>query len=250
LRQVCLNAMEDDIVEMIQIADSNPSNLFVNNKSVLLIYTDSGSKFASVAEWNTLLQNARNRLNRDFYIVGTTLTPSFFGCFDGLAPWVNVGIWASVTGATVYDRAYNWITDEHQKLLSEVKNFHGRVVLGGVAPGFDDYTKEWGKCVTRYIPRDPTLLDAIFDFLKANNIKGLVMETWDDWTEGTHFEPDVEGGPSLLLHLRQNIGKLFNETPDPTGDTRLVNRWNNYGQLRNCKGTSNIGPIPVTNITC
>jgi len=175
---------------------------------------------------------------------------NFFGCFDALAPWVNLGIWDGASGKTTYDRALNWIKAEHQGLLTNVKNFPGRVVFGGVAPGFDDYTKDWGNCKIRNIPRDPALLDATFDFLKTNNIKGLVMETWDDWTEGTHFEPDVEGGPSLLLHLRQIVGKLFNETPDPKGDEKLVSRWNNYGQLRNCNGSGHIGPIPFTNLTC
>jgi len=250
LKQACLDALEDDIVDMIEIAALNPSNLLVGGKSVILVYTDSGTAYASVSEWNTLLQNARNRAKQDFYIVGTTLNSDFFGCFDGLAPWINLGIWQSSSGSTIYERAYKWIAAEHQNLFENIHRFPGRVIFGGVAPGFDDYTKDWGNCQIRSIPRDPALLDATFDFLNASKIKGLVMETWDDWTEGTHFEPDVEGGPALLLHLRRSIGKLFNENPDSDGDNRLVSRWNSYGRLRNCDGTGHIGPIPYTNLTC
>jgi len=250
LKQACIDAIEDDIVDMILIATQNPSNLLVNGKSVLVIYTDASSEYASVSEWNTLLQNARNKADKDFYVVGTTMNSEFFACFDALAPWVNLGVWQASTGATIYDRAYKWITVEHASLLSNVQKFPGRVVLGGVAPGFDDYTMDWGNCKARVIPRDPALLNATFDFLKANKIKGLVMQTWDDWTEGSHFEPDVEGGPSLLLHLRHSIEKLFNETPDENGDNRLVSRWNSYGRLRNCNGTGHIGPIPETNLIC
>jgi len=69
LKQACLDALEDDIVDMIEIAALNPSNLLVGGKSVILVYTDSGTAYASVSEWNTLLQNASNRAKQDFYIV-------------------------------------------------------------------------------------------------------------------------------------------------------------------------------------
>lgn len=247
-KQNCLDAIQSDFVDMVTIAMNNSqATVMFNGKPVILTYTDAGSQYANVTEWNTLLQNVRNIANQDFYVVGTTLDSNFFECFDALAPWVNLGLWNEATGNTTYEQAYNWVTSEHSGLFSNVINYPGRVVFGGVAPGFDDYTQDWGACQPRQIPRDPALLNATFDYLITQNVRGVVLETWDDWTEGTEFEPDVLGGPSLLVLLRQNIGRLFNEPDDPVGDQRLANRWLNYGQHRNCKHS---GPIPVTNLTC
>ena len=44
-----------------------------------------------------------------------------------------------------------------------------------------------GACQPRTIPRDPALLQAEFNYLTSNQVKGVLFETWDDWTEG-YFE--------------------------------------------------------------
>ena len=40
-------------------------------------------------------------------------------------------------------------------------------------------------------PRDPQVLNAHFAYFQTKGVKGIILETWDDWTEGTEFEPDV-----------------------------------------------------------
>jgi len=61
-----------------------------------------------------------------------------------------------------------------------------------------------------------------------------VFQTWDDWTEGSEIEPDVTGGPKVLVQVRQGLTKLYGEQQNTTGDQSLANKWINYGQKRNC----------------
>ncbi|HEY2031041.1 MAG TPA: carboxypeptidase regulatory-like domain-containing protein [Myxococcales bacterium] len=252
-RSNCINALTGDIVDMVNVAAQHPSAYRINGKIALLLYTDSA--LMTSTEWSSVLQNARNAAGQDFYAIGATENSSYFNAFDALAPWVNLGQWTSTSGATVYDHATAWVTKEHSNLFAAVGNFPGRVVFGGVAPGFDDYTKDWGACSERVLPtppdaaRDANVLTAEFDFLKAKGVKGVVMETWDDWTEGSEFEPDVAAGTTTLIHLRQSLGNLYGEAADPTGDNTLSTRWTSYGQARNCAGGA-AGTPPAVSLAC
>jgi hypothetical protein len=98
------------------------------------------------------------------------------------------------------------------------------------------------------IPRDTEFVRGQFDYLKSKAVKGVVLETWDDWTEGSEFEPDTASGTTILVSLRDNLGNLYGEPADPAGDTRLSNRWQSYGQARNCPGVP-AGTSPAT-LTC
>jgi len=240
-KQNCLDALEEDIVDAVRIARSyTTAARTINGQPIILLYLDA--QYATPAEFGTIFNNARSKAG-DFYTIGITESSSYFSTFDAVGPWVNLGQWKEAKGSTIYQKALDWVALEHQNLLSDVHLYPGRVVFGGVAPGFDDYTEDWGKCHPRVIPRDPDLLQAEFDFLKSKNVVGVILQTWDDWTEGTHFEPDVVGGTSLLVHARQCLGQLYKEKPDPQGDARLTARWESFGQARNCKGgTHGVGP--------
>jgi len=122
-------------------------------------------------------------------------------------------------------------------------------MFGSVNPGFDDYTEDWGTCTVRVMERNPLLITAATDFLTASNIAGAVAITWDDWTEGTHFEPDTIQGTSMLVTLKQGFGKMAGEAADPTGDALFNSLWVNYGQARNCNGGKASIP-PVINLSC
>jgi len=235
------------MIDMITIANAHDSSYKINNKLVLLYYLDAA--LMTPSEWKVVFDNVRNIMKQDFYVVGATENPSFFAAFDALLPWVNLEQWRTAPGSSTYQKALNWVTKEHGALFSEVGKHPGRVVFGGVVPGFDDYTEDWGKCTPREIPRDLNLLQAEFDFLKSRKVKGVLLQTWDDWTEGTHFEPDVKEGPTLLVRMRQLLGSLYNEPPNPAGDKKLSDTWKHYGQVRNCKGGRH-GTIPTINLKC
>jgi hypothetical protein len=227
-----LAALQDDVAEMAQIATQHPSALSVNGRPLLVFYVDSA--LASAAEWQGVLDGARATSGVDFYALATTLQPAYLPAFDALAPWLNLGVWGSATGADLHARAVDYATKLHAALLGAVAQYPGRVVFGGVNPGFDDFTEGWGQCTMREMPRDPALLAGQLDWLASQHIEHVMLETWDDWTEGSEFEPDVTDGPAKLLELRAGLGALFGEAADPAGDHALAQRWNGYGQARNC----------------
>ncbi len=231
-------ALQADLADMARLAAAHPSALALNGRPVFLVYLDSG--LTSEAAWASMLDGARAASGIDFYAVGLTLASSYFGAFDALAPWVNLGLWASANGSDLEARATAWAASEHEGLVSAVGSWPGRVVFGGIAPGFDDYTESWGACTQREIPRDPALLQGEFDYLSSEkqsgawDVRGLVFETWDDWTEGTELEPDVVEGAAKLVQLRQLVGSLFAAPADPAGDQAVAARWEGFGQARDC----------------
>jgi hypothetical protein len=252
-KQNCIDALTQDTVDMVQLAGAHPSAVRIAGKLVVFYYVDPG--YLSAAQWSTLLQNARNAVGQDFYAFATLQNPTrtdYFTAFDALAPWIQLD-WANSSGATVRAHAAAWAAGEHDALFAALGANPGRVALGGVTPGFDDFTMNWGACQERQLPpgdpRDPAVLQGEFDYLAGRSAKGLIFETWDDWTEGSEFEPDVEGGPSVLVALRGELGGLFGDPVDPVGDARLAARWNGYGQARNCDGAA-AGTPPVIELIC
>jgi hypothetical protein len=272
-RATCISALEDDLRDLVLEAQQHPSAFVVNGKVVLFIYTDSYvPNVPTPAEWrDTVLPAVRAAANSDFYVIGVNGDPTYFEAFDALAPWLAFSTYNNATGTTVYQDSLTHTVKRHQALIAGVGAYPGRLVFGGLTPGFDDWTRNWsGPCQERQLPpdspRDPELMTAQSDFFYGcmndggcitqpsvvghYDFRGFVGETWDDWTEGSHFEPDVSEGPDKLVRLRQLLGRAFGDVyPDTAGDTRLKNRWLSYGQARNGLG-GDAGIPPVTDLSC
>ncbi len=250
-----LAALTDDIVDMVAVAAGHRSALRLNGKLLFYFWLSGvgSTPYVTVDEWRAVLLDARTRSGVDFYAVGASMNAAFFGEFDALAPWIQLSIWQSTSGATLRDHALAWTERRHAPLISALPTYPGRVVWAGITPGFDDYTRNWGACADRAVPRDPALLDGQFDWLDARRadgdaIGGMILETWDDWTEGSELEPDVLDGTAKLEQLRGRLAGAFGTTLDPT-DTRMEDRWQSYGQARNCDGTAAV-PGPAIDLTC
>ena len=277
-RSNCLNAERDDIRDLAIEANKRHSAVKVNGKPIVFVYTDpyqaqgagNGGHQPNASDWSWILSSARGLAGFDFYAIAVGADPTFFGAFDALAPWLASGSYVNQSGTSVYTDSYSHAQKRHASLIAGVGSYPGRLVYGGVTPGFDDWTRNWsGPCQERQMPpdsvRDPNLMTAQMDFfhnckagagcitsptISSYNFRGFIGETWDDWTEGSEFEPDVYEGPDRLVRLRQLLGKVFGDPyPDSTGDSRLANRWTSYGQARDGTGGAANTP-PVTNLAC
>ncbi|HEY1959141.1 MAG TPA: MYXO-CTERM sorting domain-containing protein [Polyangiaceae bacterium] len=250
-------ALTEDIADMAKMAAAHPSAVSIDGKPFLAFYVDSA--LMTAPEWQTVLDDARQASGIDFYALATTLNASYFAAFDAISPWVNLGNWQSASGANVHDQGVDYSKKIHAQLLAALASNPGRVMVGGVAPGFDDYTENWGACTPREIPRDPDVLAGQMDYLttlktsKAYDVRGVIWDTWDDWTEGTELEPDVVDGPAKLLQFKQLLGTLYGEGADPNGDQALAQRWLGYGQARSCcfeQGPCEAGTPPQIDLSC
>ena len=252
-RAQCIANLQQDVMDMLDLAAA-AGTLRVGGVPLLWFYVDTEPGLPTADEWTQIFAAAR-AAKGDFLAVGvgspsdafagTATSPGFWAAFDGLSPWINLGVWDATSGATPYDHAFAYAQQLHAKLLAHVPA--GKTVVAGVAPGFDDFENGWtpdaatGLCTSRQIPRvgeapprDPAVLAAMIDFAAANGLHGVTLQTWDDWTEGSFLEPSVEEGTAKLVQLRQKLGDLFGDVQDAAGDAALAARWANYGQARNC----------------
>jgi hypothetical protein len=122
------------------------------------------------------------------------------------------------------DGEYAWIYQDANTTnhLNHTRNFYvSRAstldTAGGAAyPGFDDFYQEggWGAGYF-HIPSDngETLADTL-DLATAysSRIDFLQLATWNDFGEGTMFEPTVETGFDYLRQVQEYTGVSYDET--------------------------------------
>jgi hypothetical protein len=121
------------------------------------------------------------------------------------------------------DGEYAWIyQDAGRTHLQHQSDFyqHRAPTLGtagGAAyPGFNDYYQEGGTgtSIGFEIPHnDGATLDATLQLAATNaaKIDFLQLATWNDFGEGTMFEPTVETGFDYLVRLQQHTGVPFGQ---------------------------------------
>jgi hypothetical protein len=126
---------------------------------------------------------------------------------DAFYPWVQ-------PGNTGWDKeGKNWGKDYLDWYYPGVNaiNADNRYVFtsGGVWPGFDD-TKNtsWGG--DRVIDRkNGSVYDFTWRYILNYNmplpLHWVIIETWNDWNEGTEIEPSMEDGNAYLLSTIRNI---------------------------------------------
>ncbi|RED98387.1 T9SS type A sorting domain-containing protein [Marinoscillum furvescens] len=86
---------------------------------------------------------------------------------------------------------------------------------GGVWAGFDDRAASWGQ--NRWIDRkDGETLqqtwDLIHKYQEESAIKWVILETWNDWNEGTELEPSKEHGFAYATKSAENIAAFKDTT--------------------------------------
>jgi hypothetical protein len=245
-RDACLNSTIADFIDIISNISST-SNYLIHGKPLIYVYTSIGGKLPTATEWAHIWTSVRQRVTLDFYTICTT--PSLLNEFDAVAPWIDLVAWSMTNSSLpLYNRTLQWLKLFYGPILSS--NIpSGRVIIGGLAPGFDDFTQSWGACQPRTIPRHYDVIRAQLDFFSLHSIRQLFIYTWDDWTEGSQFEPDVRNGTKFLLLLRQSIASFYGEAQNIDGDAKLVSRWSKYPQLRNCTHIK-VTSIPSINISC
>jgi hypothetical protein len=123
------------------------------------------------------------------------------------------------------DGEYAWIYEEESadNHLTHQSNFYrfrapSLDVAGGVAyPGFNDYYAEGGlgNVVPFEIPHDNgQTLNSVLDLAEtyASRIDFLQLATFNDFGEGTMFEPTIEAGFEYLKQIQQFTGVSYGET--------------------------------------
>jgi hypothetical protein len=226
----------------------------LNNSNALINRTAAvGVKFSLILEdrfWGNI-QHARNSLayarnnyfNRSNYIRHGSGNDPLVGVFGPIthqtpSAWSDIlgnagedveflPLWyeSGDAGASA-DGEYAWIYSDY---LTGLQNFYAnrapglKTAMGVAYPGFNDYYVQGGAGQSYFfIPENngATLNETItkFDQHKAN-LDFLQLATWNDFGEGTIFEPTVENGFKYLVRIQQYAGVSYNEN-----DLRNVHR--------------------------
>lgn len=122
-------------------------------------------------------------------------------------PWVQPGREWDEDGL-------NWGDEYLKYFYSRVNEFQKEYdfVSGGVWAGFDDRDNTfWGG--NRLISRqDGKVYDDTWDYIHGYDgrlpMEYVVIETWNDWNEGTEIEPSLEHGYKYLIQTVKNINRL------------------------------------------
>lgn len=217
----------------------NNSNALINKTS------DAGLQFGLVLEdrfWSNI-QNARNSItyarnnyfNRSNFIKVAPNNTPLVGVFGPItyqtpAQWTDIlsnagqdieflPLWyENADAGTNADGEYAWVYSDY---LTGLNNFYAnrapglKTAMGVAYPGFHDYYAEGGAGSSYFlIPENngATLNETLakYDQFKTN-LDFLQLATWNDFGEGTIFEPTRENGYKYLVRIQQYTGVPYTQ---------------------------------------
>ena len=162
-----------------------PNYIHVNGRPLLM---DFGPQyFQTEAEWTEI-----------FSVFGNN-QPAFFA----------LNYHGHYAGKNTYGE-FAWIGADHMAGLRHFYNYYkiDGEKMGVAYPGFHDFYKEggWGEGYFFIPHRGDTTLVETLQLALASDVDMIQLATWNDWGEGTMFEPSVEFGFKFLATLQRELG--------------------------------------------
>jgi hypothetical protein len=156
--------------------------LTYDGKPMFFIFPKSGH-----IDWNRVREHCSSWDRPPLLIYKDQPQAQFADDFGGSYAWVQPGAGGWAADGT------NWGQLYLENFYSTMRNKHSdKIAIGGAWPGFDDSAAKWG--LNRHMARacgktlDDTmsLYERYFD--AANPLPFLMIETWNDYEEGTAIE--------------------------------------------------------------
>ena len=160
--------------------------LMLNGHPMIFIFPKSGH-----LDWNRVYEHCRAWEASPVFFYKDQPAEQFAGSFAGSFAWVQ-------PGAQGWSRdGSNWGEQYLDDFYKTMKNKHpDKVVVGAAWPGFDDSAAKWG--LNRHMDRqcgqtlDNTLHLYGRYFDQTHPLPFLMIETWNDYEEGTAVERPAE----------------------------------------------------------
>jgi hypothetical protein len=156
--------------------------LTFNGRPMIFVFPKRGH-----VDWNRVQQHLSNWDAAPFMVYKDQPPPQYSGDFSGSYAWVQPG-----NAGWSHDGS-NWGEQYLENFYRTMKNDHpDKVAVGAAWPGFDDSHAKWGlnrhmqaRCGKTF---DETL-NLYRKFYDASNpLPFLLIETWNDYEEGTAIE--------------------------------------------------------------
>ncbi len=187
---------------------SSPAYLKIKYSPAVFIFPyDTVDRFI---DWSSV----RNNLSTKITLIDKDPNPNDLvhdNNFDGFYAWVQAteDKW-DADGREWGERYLDWF---YQTMNSE--SYSNKVKIGGVWPGFDDLVALWSK--NRYMARQDSVTYYNTINLSKNNKANIVMiDTWNDFEEGT----DIEFGVGMAVDMDDQYSQLL------VRSTPLRVKWN------------------------
>lgn len=232
-----------DINDLLKSSDSIVSHVDDYGLQFGVIMEDRFSRSISDVKANMdYLKN--NYFNKPEYIrIGYEKTPlvGIFGpiTFGKPENWAEImpsageeieflTLWYESGDAGSYaDGEYSWVYQDTRNHLDHLQSFYTsrasqlKTAMGSAYPGFNDFYKQGGAGAGYFnIPHNDgaTLKQTLSKAMEhKSRMDMLQLVTWNDFGEGTIFEPTVETGFAYLREIQQFTGVEYSEE-----DLRLV----------------------------
>jgi len=123
-------------------------------------------------------------------LIYENLPGSNANAFDGFYAWINPGKKGWAADGSHWGKDY--LSDFYRTMSSK---YPDKMIIGGAWPGFDDARASWG--LNRHISTrcGQTYTDTLNFWRKyfapADPIPFIMIETWNDYEEGSAIEPGL-----------------------------------------------------------
>ena len=186
---------------------TEPVNFLRYNHIPAIFVFNYAGQYLTAQNYNTAL-NAVFPANRP-KLIWNEIDASALGYANSFFPWVQPGGQWNGT---------NWGQTYLQWFYPTIAGYNAQLdfATGGVWPGFDDRPNScWGS--SRLIERrNDTVYNSTWSFVNNYSgslpLKWVVIETWNDWNEGTEIEPSIESGYQYLKSTITNINTFKDTT--------------------------------------
>lgn len=186
------------------------TNYIMHEEQPVIFSFDYPNKYLSAKSFRSVINDVFDA-NKPLLIWNTLVdVDNEAGDIDAYYPWVQPG------ASWDYDKGLRWGKEFLDYFYPEVNkvntNGNYKFTCGGVWPGFDDRKNEsWGG--DRLMARQSGIVyDSTWAYVHNYEgklpMKFVVIETWNDWNEGTEVEPSEEDGYNFLLRTIDHANKL------------------------------------------
>lgn len=253
-----LYAMALDIQGLVTAVNDSTAGFKVDGRPVIMFYRGTLGETITNDEWNTVFEEVRKPYNAgstplidasspagtgiDFFVLALAYSATEFNFADGMYSWLNLAGYTDQTTGTVREKASEWVQDSMAPINVKIDtgSFPGRISLGNLSPGFWDWVKGWGNGdQTRYIPRGTATVLGQFDGYEVldgegHRPDGMVAVTWNDYAEGSCWEPTTSDNGELLGLLTEQLAAWEGDTADESETEALLALYQNPTQALAC----------------
>ena len=153
------------------------------NRPIIFIFPKRGH-----TDWDRVREAVNQWENPPLLIYKDEPPPQYAHDFDGSYAWIHPGHGWAPDGS-------DWGKDYLQSFYQRMKKHEGKVIIGGVWPGFNDTKASWS--LNRHMSRccGQTFEDTLKIFHQHDDpehpMPFMLIATWNDYEEGTEIENGV-----------------------------------------------------------